>query len=109
MCLKKGTPSWKVLATGLAEESSGMCENVKLKALLYSNTVSTTFALKLLICEKSLKAANTHKFRLNFFFHNILFSTSNWASEASSTLGCSIKICMIYTVYVCRYVCRGTK
>ena len=54
MCLKKGTPSWKVLATGLAEESSGMCENVKLKALLYSNTVSTTFALKLLICEKSL-------------------------------------------------------
>ena len=53
--VKKRTPSWNVLATGLAEESSGMCENVKLKALLYLNTVSSTFALKLLICERALR------------------------------------------------------
>ena len=38
---------------------------------------------------------------------------SNWASEASPTLGCSIEISrdiyMYVGRYVCMYVCRGPK
>ena len=46
-----------------------------------------------------------------FYFGKQSFplSNSNWASEASPTLGCSIEISRDIYMYVGMYVCRGPK